>query len=104
MNDTRLWRPLAKENLSDPYGMYKVLRERDPVHRSQTGEYIVTRYDDVKQVLKSQSFHSGNRLIWLKKGIEYFHNKEEDLRAIYLYLRSVEPVTNDPGPIRSTVE
>ena len=95
MNDTRLWRPLAKENVSDPYGMYKVLRERDPVHLSQTGEYIVTRYDHVKQVLKSQSFQSGNRLIWLKKGIEYFHNKEEDLRAIYRAMNSFILMLND---------
>lgn len=95
MNDNKLWRPLAKQNIADPYGMYHALRTTDPVHLSQTGEYIITRYDDVKQVLKSASFQSGNRLIWLKKGIEYFDNKEEDLRAIYRAMNAFILMLND---------
>lgn len=95
MNNNKLWNPLTKGNFSDPYPMYKALRTADPVHLSQTGEYIVSRYEDVKQALKSASFEAGNRLMWLKKGIEYFDNKEEDLRAIYRAMNAFILMLND---------
>jgi len=88
MNNAALWRPLDPEAIRNPYRMYKQLRSTDPVYRSQTNEYIITRYQDVKQILKSPSFESGNRLTWLKRGIDYFENKEEDLRAIYQAMNS----------------
>lgn len=81
--NTFLWKPLDEKNIADPYGMYAELRRTDPVHRAQTGEFIITRYEDIKYVLKNPLFESGNRLLWLKKGIQYFDNKEEDFRAIY---------------------
>ncbi len=77
-----LWRPLTAENVRNPYHMYRALREQDPVHLSQTGEYILTRYDDIRYILKNPSFRSGNRLDWLRRGVAYLENKEEDLRAI----------------------
>lgn len=80
---THLWNPLAQGNISDPYAMYKALREQDPVHLAQTGEYIVTRYATIKAILKNPAFESGNRLVWLKKGIRYFETKQEDFKAIY---------------------
>src|SRR5690606_7471264 len=82
MNSRLLWRPLDAEHISHPYPMYEQLRNTDPVYLAQTGEYILTRYNDIKAVLKSDSFESGNRLTWLQRGIRYFDNKEEDLRAI----------------------
>ncbi len=88
MTNRSLWRPLDAANFRNPYGMYRELRTTDPVHLSQTGEYIVSRYDDVREILKSNSFESGNRLAWLKRGIEYLDNKEEDLRAIYQAMNS----------------
>ncbi len=88
MNKRSLWRPLEDESIRDPWRMYSEIRETEPVHLSQTGEYIITRYDDVKQVLKSELFDSGNRLTWLKKSIAYFDNKEEDLRAIHQAMNS----------------
>jgi cytochrome P450 len=80
--------------------MYERLRADDPVHLSRTREYIVTRYEDVKHVLKSASFHGGNRLIWLKRGIEYFDNKDEDLRAIYQAMNSFILMLNDDQHLR----
>lgn len=68
--------------------MYEQLRAHDPVYLAQTREYIITRYEDVKHILKSHSFESGNRLTWLKRGIAYFNNKEEDLTAIYQAMNS----------------
>ena len=88
MADTLRWKPLDPDNIRNPYKMYEGLRTTDPVFLSQTGEYIITRYDDVKFILKSDSFESGNRLTWLKKGVQYFDNKEQDLRAIYQAMNS----------------
>lgn len=83
-----LWKPMTEEHIANPYGMYAALRREDPVHRAQTGEFIVTKYDDIRSILKSDSFESGNRLLWLKKGIRYFENKQEDFRAIYQAMNS----------------
>lgn len=88
MNNHSLWRPLEPDNIGNPYRMYEQLRATDPVYLAQTREYIVTRYDDVKFILKSHSFESGNRLTWLKRGVAYFDNKDEDLRAIYQAMNS----------------
>lgn len=89
------WRPLDPECLRDPYEMYKALRKSDPAHLSQTGEYIVTRYNDVRHILKSASFVSGNRLDWIKRGITYFSSKDEDLRSIYKAMNSFILMLND---------
>ena len=39
--NVNLWKPLTEENIINPYGMYETLRRTDPVHRAQTGEYII---------------------------------------------------------------
>jgi pimeloyl-[acyl-carrier protein] synthase len=78
-----LWQPFRSKYLADPYPMYKRLRSEDPVHLAQTKEFIVTRYQDVKSILKSDKFLVGNRLEWLKRGIHYLENKDQDLSAIY---------------------
>ena len=91
-----LWKPFHLDNIISPYPMYARLRSTDPIHRSQTGEFIVTKYADVKEVLKSASFATGNRLEWLKRGIQYFHNKEEDLRAIYQAMNAFILMLNEP--------
>ncbi|HWA33785.1 MAG TPA: cytochrome P450 [Cyclobacteriaceae bacterium] len=77
-----LWAPHAPEYIADPYAMYRRLREEDPVHLSQTNEWIVSRYDDVKFVLKSSLFRSGNRLEWLTRGVQYLGNAGEGFQPI----------------------
>lgn len=78
-----LWAPHEPQFAEDPYGMYRRLREEDPVHLAQTNEWIVSRYDDVKFVLKSPDFRSGNRLEWLSRGIKYLGNSEQDFQSIH---------------------
>jgi len=94
-----LWSPFDPSNIVDPYPMYERLRREDPVHRSQTGEFIVTRYSDVKTVLKSSDFRSGNRLEWLSRGIEYFKNRDEDLGNIYRAVNSFILFMNPPDHV-----
>jgi pimeloyl-[acyl-carrier protein] synthase len=91
-----LWSPFDAANINDPYPMYARLRKEDPVHRSQTGEFIITRYSDVRSILKSADFRSGNRLEWLSRGIEYFKNHDEDLSNIYRAVSSFILFMNPP--------
>ncbi len=92
----RLWQPYDPENFRNPYPMYAYLRETDPVHKAQTGEWIITRYEDVLRILKDPSCKVGNRLEWIKKGIKYFENKDEDLRAIYNAINNFVLFLNPP--------
>jgi cytochrome P450 len=91
-----LWSPFDAAHINDPYPMYARLRKEDPIHRSQTGEFIVSRYTDVKTILKSSDFRSGNRLEWLSRGIEYFKNHDEDLSNIYKAVSSFILFLNPP--------
>lgn len=43
--------PLAPDFVADPHPTLAALRERDPVHRSPMGAYVLTRYDDVVRAL-----------------------------------------------------
>lgn len=78
----KLWSPWEPAHFDDPYEMYARLRTEDPVHRSQTGEWIITRYENVREVLKDNRFITGNRLEWIKRGITHLHNHELDYHAI----------------------
>jgi cytochrome P450 len=74
-----LWRPLDKEKNQDPYPMYRRLREESPVHPAQTGEWIISRYEDVKSVLKDlfdyESDVAGKRF-------EGFNNNGNELASV----------------------
>jgi cytochrome P450 len=51
-----LYDPYAPEFIADPYPFYHRLRAEDPVHRSATGAWVLTRYDDVVMVLRDERF------------------------------------------------
>ncbi|MEQ8424894.1 MAG: hypothetical protein RIA63_09285, partial [Cyclobacteriaceae bacterium] len=63
--------------------MYARLREVDPIHRSQSGDVVLTRYEDIKRILlDSKNFRVGNRYEWISRQVKYLINKEEDLKGI----------------------
>ncbi len=90
-----LWAPLDPENLLDPYPMYARLRTHDPVHHSQTKEWIISRYSDIRDVLRNPAFRAGNRLEWLSRGVKYF-NYDEDLRFIHEAINTFFLFLNPP--------
>src|SRR5690348_13650110 len=100
-----LWSPFDSTHISDPHPMYGRLRNESPVHKAQTGEYVITRYNDVRAVLKNPEYRSGNRLEWLSRGIEYFRNNDQDLsdilRAINTFILFLNPP--DHAAIRTFV-
>lgn len=80
--------------------MYKRLRAEDPVHHSQTGEWIITRYEDTRNILRSNEFLVGNRFEWLKKGIGYFKYKDMNFDAIESAMKGFILFLNPPHHTR----
>ena len=39
------------EMLQDPYPTFQKLRDTDPIHRSDLGFWVATRYEDCRSVL-----------------------------------------------------
>lgn len=46
---------------ADPYPMYDLLRAEDPVHRTDTGRWLLTRYDDCTSVLRHSAMSTAQR-------------------------------------------
>ncbi len=44
--------PLEPGFTTDPYGQYACLRAHDPVHRTELGFWVLSRYDDVNHLLR----------------------------------------------------
>ncbi|GAA0894593.1 cytochrome P450 [Fulvivirga kasyanovii] len=95
-----LWAPLDQENIRNPFPMYATLRREAPVYKSQTGEWIISRYADVKTILKDPRFRSGNKLEWINRGITYFKSKDQDLSAIASAITSFLLLINPPEHTR----
>jgi cytochrome P450 len=56
-----LFSPLAPRVRSNPYAVYRRLREIDPVHFSPFGTCLLTRYDDAVSVLRDKRFSVQHR-------------------------------------------
>jgi pimeloyl-[acyl-carrier protein] synthase len=48
---TLIFNPLDPAFINNPYPIYAALRERDPIHRSPMGIWLITRYRDVLNAL-----------------------------------------------------
>jgi cytochrome P450 len=51
-----LFDPSLPAFIADPYPFYRRLQERDPVHQSPLGFWVLTRYDDCVMVLRDPRF------------------------------------------------
>ncbi len=77
-----MWNPLDQNNIHNPYPMYDILRKEAPIYKAQTGEWIFTKYVDIKHVLTSKNFGGGNRKDWIERGVEYLAQKDIDISHI----------------------
>lgn len=69
--------PFTPEVLSNPYPMYKQLRDAEPVHWSELLDmYVLTRYADCVGVLRDQGW-SANRQNARNRFAEYFAQEQE---------------------------
>lgn len=68
---------------ANPYPTYARLRSEDPVHRYFVGgDWIVTRYADVKAVLKSGCVHTDDKPKSIKQRNQYLQDKEKNLNTL----------------------
>jgi pimeloyl-[acyl-carrier protein] synthase len=51
-----VFNPLLPEFHANPYPFYQALREKDPVHQSPMGFWVLTRYDDVVTSLRDPRY------------------------------------------------
>jgi cytochrome P450 len=78
--------PKRPEILADPFPVFRELRERDPIHRSNVlGGWVITRYDDVRMVLSDRRF-SAQRIR------PFFAQLSPESRAAYAVLE--ESISN----------
>ena len=59
----RIGDPFPPEYRADPYPLYEWVRENDPVHRAQDGNWVLVRYADASAVLRDPRF--SNNPVWL---------------------------------------
>lgn len=94
---SKLWDPFAEHNRLNPYPMYHRLRAESPIHRSQTGDFVLTRYADIKTILQNtDDFRAGNRLEWISRQVKYLENKAEDFTAITQAMNNFIVMMNPP--------
>lgn len=68
---------------ANPYPTYKLLRTNDPVHRYFVGgDWILTRYADVKAVLKSHCVRTDDRPTSLQKRNQQLQNRQKNLNTL----------------------
>jgi len=63
--------------LDNPFPVYKLMREQDPVHRNPDGSYFLTRYDDVVLSFKHTGMSSDKKIDFKPKfgeGPLYVHH------------------------------
>ncbi len=92
-----LWDPFAEENFGNPYPMYHRLRAHAPVFQSQSGDFVITGYEEVKSVLlDAKNFRVGNRYEWISRQVQYLESKSENLSGITDAMRSFVVLMNEP--------
>ena len=66
----------------DPYPLFKALREQDPVHFSDLGFWVTTRYNDVRAILMDrENFGQGDFI----QNIQLFYGPEFDVLSHSAY-------------------
>ncbi len=94
---SKLWRPLDADVIANPYPFYKHLQKENPVFQSQTGEWIITRYNDIKNILGDKNtFKVGNRLQWMEHATTYAKEKGLDYSNVSKALQSFVLFKNPP--------
>ena len=90
--------PLYTELLRDPYPFYHRLQESDPVHWSNLGFWVVTRFEDARRVLIDKHFGQGDFV----SNIRLFYDAEFDVLAhpSYAWLSRVFVMQDPPDHTR----
>jgi cytochrome P450 len=90
--------PVDPDLLRDPYPAFAHLRNNDPVHWSDIGFWVVTRYDDCRAVLTGKQFGQGDFV----KNIQLFYDERFDVMShpSYAWLSRVFVMQDPPAHTR----
>ena len=82
---------MAPEVIVDPHTYYRRLLEAEPIHyNAKWGGWVLTRYDDVVQVLRDHHRFSSDRMGFLAK--ELSEEKRGDVTyTVTIQLNQVDP-------------
>ena len=90
--------PIDPELLKDPYPIYQYLREDDPLHWSDLGIWVLTRYEDCRSVLVDKKFGQGDFV----KNIQLFYGADFDVlsHSSYAWLSRAFVMQDPPDHTR----
>ena len=90
--------PIDPELLKDPYPIYRYLRESDPLHWSDLGIWVLTRYEDCRSVLVDKNFGQGDFV----KNIQLFYGPDFDVlsHSSYEWLSRIFVMQDPPDHTR----
>lgn len=98
MSSTFSFNPMDPQLLADPYPIFRQMRECDPVHRSDLGFLVMTRYDDCRHVLIDKAFGQGDFV----RNIQLFYDDNFDVLShpAYAWLSRVFVMQDPPQHTR----
>ncbi len=99
MSDTiQSFNPLDQALLQNPYPYFHKLLEKDPIHWSELGFWVVTRYEDARRVVIDKHFGQGDFI----RNIQLFYDDDFDVLAhpAYAWLSRVFVMQDPPDHTR----
>jgi cytochrome P450 len=90
--------PMDPELIRDPYPVFSHLRVNDPVHWSDLGFWVVTRFEDARATLVGRQFGQGEFV----RNIQLFYDRDFDVMAhpSYAWLSRVFVMQDPPAHTR----
>ncbi|MGH2412976.1 MAG: cytochrome P450 [Microcystaceae cyanobacterium] len=79
--------PLLPGFNANPYPIYTRLRTEDPIHQDIAGNWIVTRYADVKKVLEDKRFITDKIPERIQEKNRYIQDKQKDYNILVQTIR-----------------
>ena len=75
--------PFLPEFRVNPYPTYHRLRSENPIYKSSFGgDWVLTRYEDVKTILRERRVYSDDRPKSLQEKSKYLQYRDENLQAL----------------------
>jgi len=98
VNSAFSFNPMDPQLLADPYPIFRQMRENDPVHRSDLGFLVMTRFDDCRHVLIDKTFGQGDFV----RNIQLFYDADFDVLShpAYAWLSRVFVMQDPPQHTR----
>ena len=74
--------PFRPEFLANPYPTYHRLRSENPICRSILGNWVLTRYEDVKIILRDRRVSNNKKPKAIQEKSKYLQNQGKNIHAI----------------------